>query len=108
MYFLSVPGSVQSLQVSNLNSNPSPRPKVSWNKPHGGNAIDRYYVVWYEENKIIGSKYVNHTAANANYQLTITNLKASTKYRVVVYATNSAGNGSKESVNFTTGSLHLI
>ena len=108
MYFPSAPGSVRSLQVSNLNSNPSPRSKVSWNKPHGGNAIDRYYVVWYEGNKIIGSKYVNHIAAYANYQLTITKLNASTIYRVVVYAINSAGNGPKKSVNFKTGSLHLI
>ena len=103
IFFLLAPKSIQLFKVLNSGSKPSTEVVVSWSKPSGGDAIDRYYVAWYKQGGKAGEISVEHQSRKADYQYIITNLQSGTNYQVRVYAMNSGGNGLAQSAHITTG-----
>ena len=93
------------MQVSNSVFNPEHEANVFWNKPDGGDYIDRYQIDWYQYGIYYrsGYKFVKHESHTINFTFTISNLQSGTKYKVVVFAQNSAGYGSYRPVYVTTG-----
>ena len=103
--FVTAPGSVRLLRVTNSISNSTNKVIVSWHKPDGGDDIDQYYIEWYQNGSEhrSGYRYVNHVSRKFNYTFAITNILSVTKYRVWVVAKNFEGYGSYQSANITTG-----
>ena len=81
---------------------------VLWNKPNGGDEIDQYYIAWrqLDRHHLSGYKYVKHKLGKINYTSTITNLLFGTRYKIWVVPKNSAGYGSDQTADFTTGSYN--
>ena len=79
---------------------------VSWNKPDGGDDINRYLVRWYKYGgtfQFVGHKYVDHIREKITYIVNITNLQSGIKYQVQVRAENFEGYGPFREVDSKTG-----
>ena len=102
LFFISVPGKIRFLRLSNSVFDPSHQITISWSKPNAGDDVYQYYVDWYHQNGR-QSVYVDHIPGKIKYVYTITSLQFGTQYMVQIYAKNSEGYGIAQSAYILTG-----